>query len=211
MTKELKSVLNTKNGYVIIPRQLAKGIIDHVNIEDAAKLYYYLLLSANYAKTENKYGVLQRGETDKSLRQIAVETHSSYEHLRYLVKELKDGGLLEFQQIGVHRRIILPYYEEHCGRRVRTVEQAGEDSPARNQTDIDFDYFWAFYHHIIPDVPETDYEEARKAFARLSLKDRRAAAENVPAYFDRLNNTKHAKWAAHYLKERCFILPKEKN
>lgn len=209
MVVNIKAVLNPKSGFVVISRGFIKSFINTIKIEKANTLYFFLLVSANYKTQETITGTVRRGELSMTIHEIATQTDSSYDHIQRLLKQLEAWGLVTFEYHNHRRHIILPYYEEHLGRRVRAMEQADEKAQAKNQTDIDFDYFWEFYHQIIPHVPKTNYEEARKAFARLSLKDRYAAARNVPKYLEQLDNEKYAKWAVNYLKDKCFIFPED--
>ena len=125
-----------------------------------------------------------------------------------LMKELEADGLVIYINKNGRRHIFLPYYEEHCGRKVRPVEQADGTIHSQNQTDKDFDLFWEFYHEMIPVTPQ-DRAKARKIYGRLSLNDRESAVRNVEVYYASLASEKHAKWAVNYLKDKSFIMDKQ--
>lgn len=209
MTEFTKSILDEKAGYIVCPRGLVGEILENGEMDSPTKLYFYLLFHANYTATHSRYGELKRGETNIPLTQIAERTHTDYRRLRRLIKQLADEGLVEYIQFGFHRRIILPYYEQHCGRKVRKEEKADGRVTLRNKTDRAFDLFWEFYHEMLPTVSQTDREKARKIYGRLTLKERDMAIQNVEAYYNSLDSEKHAKWAVNYLKDKSFILPQK--
>lgn len=204
----MKFYLNSDSGYVNIPRALAEHLIEIINLEDATTLYYYLLLSANYGQSKTAKGTTQRGEVDYTITQIALKKNDNYGRIRRMMKQLELEGLIIYISRNGRRYILLPYYEEHCGRKVRPVEQANGTTIAQNQTDKDFDLFWEFYHEMIPVTPQ-DRAKARKIYGRLSLNDRESAVRNVEVYYASLASEKHAKWAVNYLKDKSFIMDKK--
>ena len=208
MSEEMEFYLNPNSGYISVPRALAEHLLQNINLEDATALYYYLLLSANYAQCKTPKGVTVRGEVDCTIAQIATKKHDSYGRIRRMMKELEADGLVIYINKNGRRHIFLPYYEEHCGRKVRPVEQAEGPIHSQNQTDKDFDLFWEFYHEMIPVTPQ-DRAKARKIYGRLSLNDRESAVRNVEVYYASLASEKHAKWAVNYLKDKSFIMDKK--
>lgn len=207
MTEKMKFFLNSNPGYIVIPRALAEHLIHEISIDDATTLYGYLLLSANYAQSQTPTGIVRRGELNATITQIAREMEQDYGRIRRLMKELEIEELVTYHSENGHRHIFLPYYEEHCGRKVRAAEQSlATKTAAENLTDKTFGYFWEFYHQIIP-VPQLDLARARKIYGKLSLKERETAIRNVEVYYASLINEKHAKWAVNYLKDKSFILP----
>jgi hypothetical protein len=187
---------------------LAEAILAEKVIENVASLYSLLLLEANYGNTRKQGNVLERGEIDTTLKELAQNTHTDYTRIRRFMKQLELEGLIIYISRNGRRYILLPYYEEHCGRKVRPVEQANGTTIAQNQTDKDFDLFWEFYHEMIPVTPQ-DRAKARKIYGRLSLNDRESAVRNVEVYYASLASEKHAKWAVNYLKDKSFIMDKK--
>lgn len=208
MSDKMKFYLNSKSGYIVIPRALAEHLVKNIKIEDATSLYYYLLLSANYTQRQTAQGIIKRGELNCTITQIANDKKDSYGRIRRLMKELEMEGLISYVSENGHRHIVLPYYEEHCGHKVRTTEQNSQSTSApQNQTDKSFALFWEFYHQMIP-VPQEDWAKARKIYGKLTLQERQEAIRNVEIYYASLTNEKQAKWAVNYLKDKSFIINK---
>lgn len=205
MSDKMKFYLNANSGYIAIPRALAEYLIREVVIDDTTTLYSYLLLSANYAQTKTPAGVVKRGGLDSTIAQLAMETGRDYGRIRRLMKELEQEELVAYNNDNGHRYIFLPHYEEHCGHKVRPVEQADGTTALQSDSDRGFDLFWEFYHQMIP-VPQTDREKARRMYGKLSRADRDAAIRNVEVYYATLTSEKQAKWAVNYLKDRSFII-----
>lgn len=205
MTERIKSSLDKKTGYIAFPRSLAASITKNMPINTTASLYFYLLYIASYNTVKSKYGLLKRGETDITLKEIALNTHTEYSKIRRLSKRLVEEELLIYKQIGCHRRITLPYYEDHCGHTLHQQEQPDGTVNGLNKTDKDFALFWEFYHEMIQ-VPPQDREKARKIYGKLSVADRETAIRNVEVYYNSLDSERHAKWAVNYLKDKSFIM-----
>lgn len=204
MKGNLKSLLDTKKGYVAVPRPLAERIAANLDIEAEDNLYFYLLVKAHYSQSVQEGIVWKRGEVSFSMNKIAEMTGKAYISIFRMMHKLEDSDYVDFRTIKGHHCFFLPYYEEHCGHRMRDVEQMQKEAEAKNLVDKAFELFWEFYHLQIP-VPQVDYVAARKAYSKLSLAEQTLAIKNVERYYASLTSDKQAKWAVSYLKDKSFI------
>lgn len=204
MKGNLKSLLDTKKGYVAVPRALAERIAANLDIETEDNLYFYLLVKACYNRVVEEGIMWKRGEVTLSINEIAEMTGKKYIFIYRMMHKLEDSDYVDFRTVESHRHLFLPYYEEHCGHRMRDVEQMQKEAEAKNLVDKAFELFWEFYHLQIP-VPQVDYVAARKAYSKLSLAEQTLAIKNVERYYASLTSDKQAKWAVSYLKDKSFI------
>lgn len=204
MKCNVKSVLDTTKGYVVLPRLLVEKMVDNMNIDSENNLYCYLLVTARYAQSVSEGIVWKRGEISFSIKELAQMTGKGYFSIFRLMQRLEEINLVSCRTVDGHRHLFLPYYEEHCGHKVRQAEQMEKAEEAKNQVDKRFALFWEFYHLQVP-VPQVDCVAARKAYGRLSLTEQTLAIKNVERYYASLTSDKQAKWAVNYLKDKSFI------
>lgn len=74
----------------------------------------------------------------------------------------------------------------------------------KSKTDQSFKEFWDEFHEVTQ-TPKKDIEAARRAWTKLSEKERKQAKENIYPYYMGLDNIRFVKRACNYLRDKSFL------
>lgn len=184
----------------MLPRTLLSNLI----IENSAQMtetqaYVTMLILANYKEVQNKAKSCQRGESPISLIEWTKTFGWNEWRTRRFFQMLEQNQVIRIDRTNRPHILTLLHYEELCANK-----KNNNDAKPKNQTDELFGQFWESYHSITQTTPQ-DIELARREWCRLSAPEKTMATTHIGEYFMSLENVKHVRKAANYLKYKTFI------
>ena len=185
--------------YLRLPFQMLKKTLDQSKMElSPLEAFIQLLAKVNYAEKTEKVGaesrVCRRGESYHSLQAWSELFHWNKSKTRRFIINLKNQGLLEFENIQITSRIRIIDYDYYVGH-VQPNEQTKYPD--------DFENFWEVYHRTTQ-MAAVDKYAAFQCWKKLTRAERAKAATNISQYFFNLSKTKYCVKALNYLKNKKF-------
>ena len=209
---------NAKPGYLIVSRDFIGDVLEDYTggmTEDMAMLW--LITQARYKNSNN----LKRGELECTLSQFMNIFGWTRYKVRAFLQNLEKLKKISFRYLGLdnRRRVIrLNDYDRIMRNEMFSDESKSprKEEPIKVEVTYDengkpvlktpkkrFHFFWSYYHEVFPEVPQIEFEMARKHWMKMSVDEHFEVLDSIKPFADKLT-FENKKLACNYLRDKTY-------
>lgn len=191
-------------GYILMPKTLFSHTFSRLEKQCSYfSAFLTVLAKVNYKDCElNINGnviVCHKGESIISLRTWAKHFGWKLGKTRCFFDKLEKTGFVKIihTEYGINIVRVINYD-------IWTNSRVEENMKRKNKSEELFEVFWNQYHEITQ-TPKREIGAARKAWNKLTEKERNTAVKSIYAYYMSLESTKYIKRAHSYISDKSFL------
>ncbi|WP_321437466.1 hypothetical protein [uncultured Bacteroides sp.] len=192
-------------GYILIPKKLLMTILNQRE-KDISYLEAFLIVltKVNYMDTNicirGRHLICNRGESYLSFTSWAELFKWKRGKTRRFFEKMEKDNMIRVIKTGLTNISCIQVVDYDLW----TNKLTDEWTKRKSKNDDLFNQFWNEFHEVTQ-TPKRDIGAARRAWNKLSAKEKKLAIENVYSYYMGLNDTRFTKRAYSYLRDQSFL------